>query len=53
MQSRKNMSVYIYTYMQLTFMLHNRIHGFLLTEFSVRKMIQNYVFRVRATMKHR
>ena len=31
----------------LTFMLHYRIHGFLLTEWSVRKAFQSYVFHLR------
>ena len=31
----------------LTFMLYYRIHGFLLTEWSVRKAFQSYVFHLR------
>ena len=33
-------------YVQLTFMLCYRIHGFLLTELTVRKTIQSYVFHL-------
>ena len=36
-----------FTYVQLTFMLHYSIHGFLLTELSVRKAPQSYAFHLR------
>ena len=41
-------------YVQLTFMLHYRIHGFLLTELTVWKAFQSYVFHLnfeRAAIK--
>ena len=40
--------------MQITFMLHYRIHGFLLIEVTVRKAFQGYVFHLsfeRAAIK--
>ena len=40
-----------FTYVQLTFMLHYRIHGFLCTQLSVRKAFQSKVFHLRAAMK--
>ena len=41
----------ILTYLQLTFMLHYRIHGFLRTELLVRKAFQSYVFHLRAALR--
>ena len=38
-------------YVQLTFMLHYTIHGFLLTEFLVLQASPSYVFHVTAAMK--
>ena len=39
------------TYVQLTVMLHHRIHGFLQTELLVRNSLQREAFRLRAAMK--
>ena len=39
-------------YVQLTFMLHYTIHGFLLTEFLVLQASRSYSFHVTAAMTH-
>ena len=39
------------TYVQLTVLLHYRIHGFLQTELLVRNPFQSEVFHLRAAMK--
>ena len=40
-----------FSYVQLTVMLHYRIHGFLHTELLVRNSFQSEAFRLRAAMK--